>query len=255
MEYDLNSLTVSLLIIAGVAAGFINTIAGGGAMFTLPALMLLGMPADLANGTNRLAVVVQSATAVHGFSKHDKLETDEVAPMLTPTLLGALIGAVGISYLPAQIVKPILLGSMMLIALVLVFAPSAVTPPMGGKPLTLSEKPSGNVWMFFVGLYGGAIQGGVGFILLAVLVGVLRYDLVRGNAQKMVCACAFGLLSLVVFSLRGQVHWIPGVILALATIVGVHFSVRFAISVELKILKRILLATVMLACGAAFLKG
>ena len=253
MEYELSWLTISLLITAGIAAGFINTLAGGGAMFTVPALMLLGMPADMANGTNRLAVVVQSLTAVRSFRKHGKLDSPALIRLLIPTLAGSLIGAVAISYLPVNHVKNILLGTMLTLAIIMAFCPDLMEVPQGTRPYSLKEKPIGNFWMFLTGLYGGAIQGGVGFVLLAVLVGVLRYDLLKGNAMKMACVSAFGALSLVVFIVRGQVLWIPGTILAAATIIGVQFSIRFALKVNQKILKQILLGMVILTCILAFL--
>ena len=97
------------------------------------------------------------------------------------------------------------------------------------------------------------MQAGVGFILIAALAGGLRYDLVRSNALKLVCTAAFSVLALVVFVARGQVLWIPGLILAAGTVVGATLSVRFAIHVAQTTLKWILFVMVAITCGAAFL--
>lgn len=246
-------LYIVLLIVSGVAAGFINTIAGGGSIFTLPALMLLGMPADVANGTNRVGVLMQSLFAVRGFRKHDKLDQQSVWPILMPTLVGSLIGSVVASEIPADLLKPILLGTMIAMTLLIVLKPNTL-PAEGEITRTPKEKPAAFFWLFVAGLYGGFVQAGVGFILLTALCGVLRYDLVRGNALKMLCTTAFSVVALAVFIIQGQVLWMPGLILGLSTMVGVHFSVKFAISAQQRTLKWFLLGMALLVCVAAILK-
>ena len=89
-----------LLLASGIAAGFINTVAGGGGLFTLAALLFMGIPADLANGTNRVSVAIQSLEGVRGFHQHKVLDTRAILPMLLPTLSGSLIGALTASWMP-----------------------------------------------------------------------------------------------------------------------------------------------------------
>ncbi|MBO7007497.1 MAG: sulfite exporter TauE/SafE family protein, partial [Pseudomonadales bacterium] len=93
MEYELSIVMVSLLFLVGVISGFINTLAGGGSMLTLPAMMMMGMPADVANGTNRVGVLVQSLTGAKGFNDQDRLDRSAILPVLVPTILGALVGS------------------------------------------------------------------------------------------------------------------------------------------------------------------
>ena len=81
---DYSALYLILLVISGILAGFINTIAGGGSIFTLPALMLMGMPADVANGTNRVGVVIQSLAGVREFHQQDKLDKSALFPFSLP---------------------------------------------------------------------------------------------------------------------------------------------------------------------------
>lgn len=242
------------LLVAGIAAGFINTVAGGGSIFTLPALMLLGMPADVANGTNRIGVLLQSAAGVRGFSQHGKLDRAAVLPIVLPTVAGAVAGSVASSHVPPALLKPILLGTMLAMTLLIVLRP-ATFPPAHSQPFSLREKPAAQVWLLLAGLYGGFVQAGVGFILLTALAGILRYDLVRANALKMACTLVFGAVALLVFALRGQVEWLPGLVVGLATIVGVRLSVRFAVGAHQRTLKWIFLAMAVLVCGAALLKG
>ena len=252
MPDDLNLLTLCLLVGAGIVAGFINTLAGGGSFLTLPALMMLGMPADVANGTNRVGVLIQSLAGVKGFDRHGVLDRGAIVQILVPTFAGSLAGALIASYLPAGILKPVLLATMILMAAVMVLRPATVAPPEGTAPKKLSESPAGYVWLFAAGLYGGFIQAGVGFILIAALAGVLRYDLVRSNALKMACTSLFSVVALAVFVLRDQVHWLPGLVLAGAQVIGVQLSVRFALRVSQQVLRWILLAMVLAVCVAAW---
>jgi len=255
MGYELTFVTGGALIAAGVIAGFINTLAGGGSMLTLPALMMLGMPADVANATNRVGVLLQSVEGVRGFHANDRLESRAIGPILIPTMLGALVGSLAASYLPVFVLKPVLLGSMIIIAVVTLFKPAVIAPPVGTIPFKLSERPMAFAGLFLAGVYGGFVQAGVGFMLIAALAGGLRYDLVRTNALKMVCTAIFSAVALGVFLARDQVLWLPGLVLAVGMVAGASLSVRFAISVSQNTLKWILFVMVILTCGGAYFFG
>ena len=239
---------------AGVAAGFINTLAGGGSMLTLPALMLLGLPADVANGTNRLSIVTQAITGVHGFHRQGKLQLQAAGAVVGWTVLGAVVGAFGAAVLlPREWVKPVLLGTMLAMAVVMLLRPKMLAPEEGA-PHTLRERPLGALGLFVAGVYGGFVQAGVGFVLLATLGGVLRYDLVRANALKLACVLVYGTVALAVFAYAGQVDWVPAAVLAVATPVGSLLGVRFAIGVKPKALRAVVFLAVVASCVAAFLK-
>ncbi len=253
LEYELSILMVSLLFIAGVISGFINTLAGGGSMLTLPAMMMLGMPADVANGTNRVGVLVQSLTGAKGFNDQDRLDRSAILPVLVPTILGALIGSLLASYMPVWVLEPVLLVSMVAVALIMVVRPDTVAPPEGTEPVRLQDNPAAGIPLFMAGVYGGFVQAGVGFILITALAGALRYDLVRTNALKTVCTGIFSAVALAVFALRGQVWWIPGFVLAFGSMLGAMGSVRFAINVSQNTLKWILFVMVTASCVGAIL--
>jgi uncharacterized protein len=253
MEYEISLFSISLLIGAGFIAGFINTIAGGGSMLTLPALLMMGMPADIANGTNRIGIFLQSLAGARGFYKKGKLQPETISPTLLPSLLGALIGSLAASYLPITWLKPALLSTMLAMALLMLIKPSIVAPPEGTPVYALKERPIAWVGLFAAGLYGGFVQAGVGFILIAALAGGLRYDLVRSNALKMAITCALTVVALGIFILRDQVLWIPGLLMAIGTVAGATVSVQFAISMPQVVLKWILFLMVVLACIGAYL--
>lgn len=238
-----------LLLAVGLVSGFINTLAGGGSMLTLPALMMTGMPADLANGTNRVAVLAQSITGAKGFDQAGKLDRGALVGIIVPTVLGAGLGAATASVLPNTWLKPILLTVMAIVALSLLV-------PSGTKPIESDKLPAGGViaWLalFGAGLYGGFIQAGVGFILVAIVSGVLHYDLLRSNALKLVCTSIFSGVALIIFALQGQVLWLTGIVLALGSVLGALASVRFAINVDESVLRSILVIMVLTSCIAAW---
>lgn len=246
---DINLVSVAILISTGLLAGVINTLAGGGSNLTLPALMIMGMPADVANATNRVGVVMQTIVATLGFKKYDKLPTDDIGPVLLPTLVGGLIGAVAASYAPEGILKPMLLGAMITMTVIMLVKPGIVSPPPGTVPHKMAEKKSAWWWLVIAGFYGGFVQAGVGFILIAALAGTLRYDLVRTNALKVVCTLAFTLIALLIFIVRDQVLWLPGLLLAVGTMAGAHIAVKFAINAKASTLKWFLF--IMTLCGSA----
>ena len=252
MEFELSILSITLLITVGFLAGFINTIAGGGSMLTLPALMILGLPADIANATNRVGIFLQSIAGARGFHKEGKLEPSSITPTLIPTLVGALLGSLLASYLPVSWLKPALLSTMLAMAALMLAKPSIVTPPEGTQPFTLRERPVAVVGLFIAGFYGGFVQAGVGFIIIAAVAGGLRYDLVRTNALKMAITAALTVVALGVFIVRGQVLWIPGLIMAIGTVAGAMASVQFAIKVPQTVLKWVLFVMVLITCVAAY---
>jgi uncharacterized membrane protein YfcA len=252
MEFELTITSISLLIAAGFFAGFINTIAGGGSMLTLPALMIFGMPADIANATNRVGIFLQSVAGARGFHKKGKLAPANIVPTLVPTLVGSLVGSLLASYMPVTWLKPALLVTMLGMAILMLVKPSAVAPPEGTQAYTLRERPLAALGLFIAGAYGGFVQAGVGFIIIAAVAGGLRYDLVRTNALKMAITAALTVMALLVFIIRGQVLWVPGLILAVGTVAGATVSVQFAINVPQSVLKWVLFVMVLITCGAAY---
>lgn len=246
---------ICLLIGTGFLAGIINTMAGGGSNLTIPALMVMGLPADIANATNRVSVFFQSLTASKGFKSHGKLEIQDLKVVVGVTLIGGLLGASLASFMPEYLLKPTLLGAMIIMAGIILFKPSTIAVPEGTEAFKVLEHKSSIPMLLLAGFYGGFVQAGVGFILLAAIAGSLRYDLVRANALKIVCTLAFTALSLVIFIARDQVWWIPGLTLAIGSIVGAHIAVKITLNISQKSLKWFLfLMTIFASLAAIFLK-
>ncbi len=243
-----------LLSLAGIAAGFLNVLAGGGSLLTLPVLVLLGLPAGVANGTNRLAVVTQSIAGVIAYRRAGKLTTEALGPVVIPTVLGAACGAMLAARAPESLLEPALLGAMVVMALVMAVKPSLVAPDETETPVSWRERPWALAGLFGAGLYGGFAQAGVGFLLLAVLGGALRFDVVRANALKLVCTALFGVVALAIFVYADQVEWVAATVLAVGTVIGSQLGVRFAVKASARVLRWIVLVAVVASVVAALLR-
>jgi len=252
----LNSLEIHqgiILIVIGLMAGIINTLAGGGSNLSLPALMMYGLPADIANATNRVSVLMQSITASRGFYKHDKIEAAAVKDSFFPLLFGGLVGAVFASYLNVELLKPFLLGTMIAVSLWVVLK-SDTKPEEQGKVKSCYDNKFALLATFAAGFYGGFVQAGVGFVLIATFVGALNYDLLRANAMKVVATVIFTSIALLVFIFRDQIAWLPGILLGIGSIIGAQIAVKFAIDVKAKTLKIMVLVMTLFASAAAFIQ-
>lgn len=253
MVEELSYQSLGILAAAGVLATIVNVIAGGGGMIVLPALMALGIPADVANGTYRLGVVTQSIAGTAALQREGKLDTSSVVPILIPTMVGAILGAGLATTVPREVLKPIMLATMIVMAALIAFRKRTLIPGEG-PALHPHDAPRSYAGLFLAGLYGGFIQAGVGFLLLGVLVGTLRHDLIGGNALKLVVILTFGTVSLGIFAWAGLVSWTPAIVLAGASIVGARLGVRLMLKVPVSGLRWFVFAAVVATCIAAWLR-
>lgn len=236
----------------GVVAGMINVLAGGGSNLILPVLMIFGLPPDIANGTNRVGIFLQSVAGVRGFYREKRLPVQDLPAILVPVLIGGLCGALLASWLPNVWLKPLLLGTMLTMAAIMLFRPATVLPPDNVIPHRVKERPVSRIWLWLGGVYGGFVQAGVGFVLVVALSGILRYDLVRANALKLVCVLGFTAVALLVFVWHGQVWWSVGLALALGNAVGATIGVHAAVKLRPQVLKWVLFVMTLVAVLAAW---
>lgn len=246
---DLDIIQIITLLVLGYIAGIINTLAGGGSNLTLPALMVLGMPADVANATNRVGIFLQTLWGAKSFHGHGELPLHDIKSIFIPLSIGGIIGALAASYAPVMYLKPVLLITMVSMSLIILIKPSIVMPEPGTIPNVVRNTPSSWVMLFLSGLYGSFVQAGVGFVLIMALAGSLRYDLVKSNALKLLCTLGFTSIALFIFILRDQVSWVPGLVLAVSMMLGAHHGVKFAIKAKPESLKWFLF--IMTLCGSA----
>lgn len=245
---------LALLGAAGLVGGFVNTLAGGGSLVTLPALLLLGLPADVANATNRVGVLAQSVVAARGLGRDPRLAASAKVRILVPALAGSLAGAWLAACTPPEALKPILLGTLVAVAFVMAWKPSLLVADGADAPIDPRDRPLGIPGLFLIGAWGGFLQVGVGIFLLLFLGAVLRYDLLLGNALKSLVVAALTVVALAVFVAAGQVQWLPGLLMALAMVAGARLGVRFARARGQDAIRRVLFVAVVASCVAAALR-
>jgi uncharacterized membrane protein YfcA len=212
-----------VIFTGGLVAGTLNVLAGGGSFLTLPLLIAFGLPAATANGTNRVGILIQNVGAVAAF----RTQSVKVPPALGRMVWVALAGA-PVGTLLALWVEDLFFERFLAVAMVVLGFWTFLSPPQEKHP---GKSPS--IWLqgsgfFLAGVYGGFVQAGVGFLLLALSTHA-GVDLVRGNAFKVRCVLMFTALSLAIFIYADAVQWIPGLVLGAGTWIGGRFGVRLSI--------------------------
>jgi uncharacterized membrane protein YfcA len=247
---------VALLVGGGILAGVVNTLAGGGSLLTVPLLVVLGLPGTIANGTNRVGILVQSLMASRGFRAHGVFGVRAALPLLVPVLAGSVVGALAVARWLHDVAARIgvdpdetferLFGVLMLVLLVPTLrraSPASDAPPARGwSPATRA------VVFFGIGLYGGAFQAGVGIVLLFAL-SHAGFDLVRANAIKMVVVAALTAVAVPVFVLELQIEWLPAAVLACGYAIGGALGARLAVRRGERLIRPVLAASVFALAG------
>lgn len=236
-----------LIFLAGIAAGFVNTLAGGGSTLTLAALTFAGLPSTVANATNRVAIFFQTAVATSQFKRHDQLK---IKPIL-PITLAAIIGAIWGSFFATQISSEtfdIVLGVIFIFILIMMLRPNKNS----GKSKKQLPRWAEVLIFLGVGFYGGFVQAGVGFIFLATLNLVESFDLVKANAAKVFIILCYTVFSLIVFATSGKIMWIYGLVLAAGNMIGAYIGALSAIKQGEKIVKIVLVIAIGFACLKLF---
>ncbi|HAB50966.1 MAG: hypothetical protein A2315_17330 [Ignavibacteria bacterium RIFOXYB2_FULL_35_12] len=232
-----------LLFVIGSAAGFLNVFAGGGSSLTLPALIFLGLDASVANGTNRIAILVQNLSAVHSFKQEKFFESKLSVKLALLTLPGAIVGAVAAVKISDETFETIL-GTVMIGVIISLLIPMPKQDDVSSRtklktiPMYLS--------MFVIGFYGAFIQVGVGFLLMAALHYLLKLDLVRVNMHKVFIVLIFTVPALILFILTNNINWQMAISLSLGNAVGAWWSAKVSVRKGEKFIKMILIVAVLI---------
>jgi len=234
-----------MLFGCGLAAGTINTLAGGGSLLTVPALVLLGLPGTLANGTNRVGVLASNLVAAWRFRAQGVSGMREALPVLLPAALGSGVGAFAIARM-GDVAFERLYGLVML-ALVLPMLRPPRTAVTGAK--RRSPPRAVIVVLFFVvGLYGGAIQAGIGLAFVAAL-SYAGHDLVRASAIKVAVIAAYTAVAVAVFAWQGKIQWSAAAVLAPGFALGGELGARLAVVGGERVIRMALAGAVVALAG------
>lgn len=210
----------------GAIAGFLNVMAAGGSLLTLPMLIFFGYPAALANGTNRVAILVQSVAAVTSFRQQGYAETRAGLPFALMAVPGAIAGALVAVRVSDDLFRAILAGVLVLS----VFGLLLPTKRRRGAGETSRRRYWVGLLSFLgIGFYGGFIQAGVGFLFMLSFHLLLGLDLVRTNVYKVLVVLFLSIPALVVFIVTGNVVWVTALVLAAGTATGAIVATRVSV--------------------------
>ncbi len=226
----MTEIEIAALAGAGVIGSFVNTLAGGGSMVMVPAMMMAGLPATIANATSRVPIAAQCLTSTVTFARAKKLERAPALDVAPLAIAGAIAGAWVETLIPERVYQPFLLATMIAMALLLLVRAETLAPPPGAEPRRVLGAPLPMLATLAAGFFGGLVQAGTGFVLLALLAGLLRYDLVRANALKAIVMLAYVIVTIVVFVLRGRVVWEVAGAMTAGSIVGAWLAARVALT-------------------------
>jgi uncharacterized membrane protein YfcA len=231
---------IVFLVLVGVFAGFVNTLAGSGSLVTLPFLMFLGLPANVANGTNRIAIFLQSLVGTVSYKNQKVFTFKEGIWYSLPAIVGAIIGAKIAIEINESVMKTVIGILMILMLILMIFLPKAWTKP---NAESVKHKPTiiQIIVLFAIGLYGGFIQAGVGVFLLAGLVLGAGFDLIKANAVKLLIVTVYTLFALAVFMWDGMVDYKYGFILAAGNVVGALIATKLSVKKGVGFVKYVLM--------------
>jgi len=242
---------IIILIVAGFLLGFINTLAGGGSIVSLSVLMMLGLPAPLANGTNRITIAIQTLTSTASFKQQKVLPLRKAIYLSIPAVIGSLIG----SWIAVDINEEIFqkaVGVIMLFMLVFIlFKPQKY---IYGR-VEIMEKPLNwkiYIIFFFIGIYGGFIHMGIGYFLLMGIVLGAGFDLVKANAIKVFIIFIYTPFTLAIFLWNGLVDWKYGLILSVGSVAGAYIASRLAVNKGVEFVKWVIVIVILVTAGDMF---
>ena len=242
---------IIILIVAGVLVGFINTLAGGGSIISLSLLMFLGLPANVANGTNRIAIFIQNIGAVGSFKQQKVLDHKKGFWLAIPATIGSVLGAWIAIDVNEDIIEKAIAVVMLVMMVVILYKPNRW---LVGKKELQEKKVSfwQMILFFFIGIYAGFLHLGVGYALLAGIVLGAGYDLVKANAIKVLIILIWSPITLLIFILNDQVNFAYGITLAVGNFTGALIASRMAVKKGAAFVRWVIIAVILITAAQIF---
>ena len=236
---------IIVIIVAGILVGFINTLSGGGSVISLSLLVILGLPAGVANGTNRISIFFQTLSSVGSFTKQKMFTDLRPVWLAIPATIGSVLGAYLAIDVHQKVIETAMILAMIMMGFFLFYKPDRW---LKENPVLLKQKLKWwqFVIFFFVGFYGGFIQVGVGYFLLMALVLGTGYDLVKANAVKNLIVFFYAIFALAVFMISGQVNYIYGLLLSAGSVIGALIASYFAVKKGAGFIRAVIILSIIL---------
>ncbi|MBP9975343.1 MAG: sulfite exporter TauE/SafE family protein [Synergistaceae bacterium] len=235
--------TLLLTMLTGLVAGFLNVTAGGGTILTLPILNFIGLDLGVANATNRVSILFQNLSAIRHYHQNGKIDWREAATYIFPAIAGAILGTLSAVYMPPRVFRIIAAISIFSMGILLVAKPKMWDAPQG-EPLSLPKRIAA---LFLVGIYGGFLQAGVGFLLIWAISGGCKKNLREANVLKITIVAFYTMASLALFASFGMVNWTAAFALALGSVIGGNAGARFNLKANDRVIRWILTGVVLIS--------
>ncbi len=229
---------ILILTLVGTLAGWLNVVAGGGSMLTVPVMLFMGIPGPVANGTNRIAILAPNISAVAAFRRHGYSDFRLGLSLAAAASLGAFGGAsIGV-HLDGEWFDRVV--ALVMIGVMILMASGHDRVKSVDDRVEASNLLAGHLLMVVAGAWGGFIQIGVGFILMPILHRVMGLDLVRVNMYKVLIVLVYTIVALTVFASQLELLWWAGAGLALGNAIGgwlgAHATIRHGESLIRRVL-------------------
>ena len=242
-----------VIVIVGLVAGIVNTMSAGGSLLVLPVLMAFGLDPNMANGTNRIAILLQNVVGVRSFHKEKVLDLRQGLKVGIPAAAGAIAGAfIAVSF-NEEAMKKAIGAILLLMFFIILLKPNRwINSHENQAPIPYWIQV---VIFFAVGVYGGFIQAGVGFFLLTGLVMACGYELVKANALKLFIILLYTPIALLIFFLNGHVNIWIGLLLAVGNMMGAWIGAKIAIKWGAKLIRYFVLAALLISATMLIIKS
>ena len=218
-----------LLILGGMLCGIINILAGGGSFIVLPLLIGLGLPPNIANGTNRISLLLINTTGIYSFARKGSSIPVRLCFLLAiPTVIGSLLGATLAAHASDNILYYAILTVLIGMLIYLYFKPPKKAEEMSPVIIPKSVDFLTYILFFVIGIYGGFIQAGSALLWFAVLSWRLKLDMITADAIKLVLSLTMNIFAVIVFIMHKQVFYLDGIILGIGGVIGAMIGAKIA---------------------------
>ena len=243
---------VLTLLISGLIVGFVNTLSAGGTAISIALYLALGLSPVEANATNRIGVLMQSSLSAMLFARKGYLKQKRVFILALSAMFGALLGSVLSLLIPMQAFS-YAMGVSLIVMLFFLFTASKNFDTDNEEKLSAKNKPLHYIVFFLIGIYGGFVQVGTGFFLIAAGSMLLGADIIRTNAIKAMVMTLYTIVAIIVFVQGGNVHWNFGLLHSAGTFIGSFVATRIAFKKGAKFIRYIVIVVIIFT--ALYLTG
>ncbi|MEQ9218812.1 MAG: sulfite exporter TauE/SafE family protein [Cyclobacteriaceae bacterium] len=234
---------MTMLFLVGVFTGFLNTVAGGGSLLTLPVMIFMGLPGTVANATNRVAIFISGLVAVKGFQSKGVSVFPYSWWVTASACVGAGIGAYFATDIRNELFNKILAVVMVIVLGTIIYKPK--TRSLDGEVFSKSRNALSIIIFFFLGIYGGFIQAGIGFLVIVTLTSVHGLNMAKTNSIKVFVISCYTLIALVIFFIEDKIRWDYGLVLAAGNSLGSWVASRWSVDKDDKLIRIFLIVSVL----------